>query len=240
MLVQKQKTESPLRIDIGCGGAKREGFVGLDNVPGPQVDFVLDLTKDRFPFEDETVDEVFSSHFLEHIRAPFHVLKEISRVCKDGAKIEFWTPYAFSNDAFVFGHETILTEEPWLHLTYHFRDTWNVVLNGRWQFQNINFVVAPETEKELVGHGFTIDFAVRYFKSVVMEFGVEFEFTRDMAIPALMPKRTYSHTRYGPRFPLQPVPMLNILERDGRLPESLRSWVPAGVRRRISRLLRKH
>jgi len=38
-----------IKIDLGCGGAKKEGFIGLDNVPAPGVDHVLDLLQDRFP-----------------------------------------------------------------------------------------------------------------------------------------------------------------------------------------------
>src|SRR5881396_3738761 len=95
---------SKLRIDLGCGSAKREGFVGLDYVDLPEVYHVLDLTTERFPFDDDSVDEVFSAHFLEHIDEPNHVFEEIGRICRDGARIEFWTPYAWTNDAFLYGH----------------------------------------------------------------------------------------------------------------------------------------
>jgi SAM-dependent methyltransferase len=191
-----------LKIDLGCGSAKREGFIGLDSVVGPGVDHVLDLTRDRFPFDDDTVDHVFSAHFLEHITAPNHVFQEIARVCRDGARIEVWTPYAFSNDAFVYGHLTFLTEEPWLHFCCDHRDTHLGILRGRWLLRNINYVVLPEVEVELAGRGFSLDFAIRYFKSVVTEFGVEIDFTRDLEVPAAVPTRTYSHSRNGERFVL--------------------------------------
>jgi len=51
----------PVRIDLGCGNVKREGYVGLDYVAGDDVDHVLDLTHDRYPFDDSSVDEVFSA-----------------------------------------------------------------------------------------------------------------------------------------------------------------------------------
>ena len=82
-------TPPEVRIDLGCGNAKRDGYLGLDYVEGDQVDHVLDLTHDRYPFEDDSVDAVFSAHFLEHIDEPNHVFGEIGRVCKDGALIEF-------------------------------------------------------------------------------------------------------------------------------------------------------
>ncbi len=80
--------DNGLKIDIGCGNNKREGFIGLDYAASPCVDYVLDLTNDPLPFEDHTVSHVFSAHFLEHIHAPNHIFQEIGRVCCDGAKIE--------------------------------------------------------------------------------------------------------------------------------------------------------
>ena len=76
----------PVKIDLGCGSAKRDGFTGLDYVASPGVDHVLDLTRDRFPFDDHSVDEVFSAHFLEHIESPNHVFNEIGRGVATGPR----------------------------------------------------------------------------------------------------------------------------------------------------------
>ncbi len=141
----------PVRIDLGCGNAKKTGFIGLDFVDGPRVDHVLDLTNDRYPFDDASVDEVFSAHFLEHIEAPNHVFSEIGRIAKDGARIEFWTPYAFSDEASLYGHLHYLTEEEWLHFTVLHRDAHVQMLGGRWLLHRINFVVLPETVDRLGG-----------------------------------------------------------------------------------------
>lgn len=217
----EQKTDLPIRIDVGCGGVKREGFIGLDSVPWPEVDHVLDLTKDRFPFDDATVDHVFSSHFLEHVKEPYHIFKEIGRVCKDGAKIEFWIPYAFSNEAFLYGHEIFLTEETWMHL---YREAWASTLGGRWLLRNINYVVLPEIEREIQDHGFSMHFAIRYFKSVVVEFGIEIEFRRDSGTDQPRPSYTYSHSRDGERFRLDAAGSSNSLLRSAwRLIGSRRS-----------------
>lgn len=194
----------PIRIDLGCGNAKREGFIGLDYVELPDVDHVLDLTEDRYPFDDDTVDEVFSAHFLEHIDAPNHVFGEIGRICRDGARIEFWTPYGFTNEAFLYGHVHFLTEEPWMHFCVSHRDAHAEMLGGRWLLHRINFVIQPHVVAEIEAQGFSLDFAVRYFKGVVHEFGVEVEFRRDPAAPVVMPERTWSTERFGPRHPFTP------------------------------------
>lgn len=110
--------ESPIRIDIGCGPWKKEGFLGIDNylgeeqwnVPeGKTIDIKHDLSK-GIPFEDSTVEEVFAAHFLEHTDLDF-MLKEIYRVSKSGAKCEFIVPYANSAEGMFPGHNVFLTEK---------------------------------------------------------------------------------------------------------------------------------
>lgn len=193
-----------VRIDLGCGNAKREGFIGLDYVEGPQVDHVVNLTSDRYPFDDDSVDEVFSSHFLEHIDEPNHVFSEIGRICRDGAHIEFWTPYAFSNGAFVYGHRMFLTEEPWMHLCMVHRDAYAEMLGGRWQLKHVQFVVTPDVADDLARYGVSMDYAVKYLKGVVFEFGVEVEFRQDLSVPAIEPTRAWSTSRDGARHSFVP------------------------------------
>jgi SAM-dependent methyltransferase len=188
-----------VRIDLGCGAAKRPGFIGLDNYPGEQVDHVLDLTVDRFPFDDDSVDEVFSAHFLEHIEEPNHVFAEIGRVCRDGAHIEFWTPYAWTNEAFLYGHLHGITEEMWSHLAVSHRDLYAAMLRGHWLLHRIVFVIDPSIIDDLAAHHVDLDFAVRYYKGVVLEFGVEMEFRSDLATPVVIPERVYATTRHGVR-----------------------------------------
>ena len=142
-----------VQIDLGCGNAKKEGYIGLDYVEMEQVDHVLDLTQDRYPFEDRSVDAVFSAHFLEHIEEPNHVFSEIGRIAKDGARIEFWTPYAFTNEAFLYGHLHFLTEEMWMHFCFSHRDVFLGMLGGRWQLNRIVYVIPPEVVRRDRGGG---------------------------------------------------------------------------------------
>jgi SAM-dependent methyltransferase len=190
---------SPVQVDLGCGNAKHAGYIGLDYVEMDQVDHVLDLTKDRYPFEDRSVDAVFSAHFLEHIDEPNHVFSEIGRIAKDGAKIEFWTPYAFTNEAFLYGHLHFLTEEMWMHFCYSHRDVFLSMLGGRWQLNRIVYNVPIEVAHEIEQAGFSLDFAIRYFKGVAVEFGVEIEFREDPAVPVVVPQRVWAPSRQGER-----------------------------------------
>jgi SAM-dependent methyltransferase len=220
-----------LKIDLGCGNAKREGFLGLDNFPGEQVDHVLDLTADRFPFDDDSVDAVFSAHFLEHIEEPNHVFAEIGRVCRDGASIEFWTPYAWTNEAFLYGHLHGITEEMWSHLAVSHRDLYSAMLRGHWLLHRIVFVIDQGVIDDLAAHGVDLDFAVRYYKGVVREFGVEMEFRSDLTTPVVVPTRVYATTRHGARVPLvAPAVSTNasVIGRAGaRAKRAVRKVVPA-------------
>ncbi|PHD74980.1 hypothetical protein COF64_13910 [Bacillus sp. AFS043905] len=86
-------SESLVKIDIGCGRKKQDGFIGIDNSPYSMADYIIDLNKDHLPFEDNTVDYVYSSHCLEHLSNLEHILSEIYRVCKPNAQIFITVPY---------------------------------------------------------------------------------------------------------------------------------------------------
>lgn len=196
-----------LKIDIGCGSKKRDGCLGIDYIQAPGVDYVLDVTRERFPFPDESVEYIYSSHCLEHIEAPNHLFSEIARVCCDHARIEMWTPYGFSNTAFLYGHKVFLTEEIWLNFCYSYRDEHLDILRGRWLLKQVNYVVLPQVIHELWQNGMTVDFGIKYLKSVVFEFGVEIEFRKALDTLPIAPQRTYSFAREGQRFALPPFDM---------------------------------
>jgi predicted SAM-dependent methyltransferase len=198
----------PVRIDLGCGTTPKAGFIGIDHVPGPAVDHVVDLLHDALPFEDHSVDEVFSSHFFEHIDEPNHVLSEIGRVCADGARIEIWTPYAFTADAFVYGHRTFFTEVPWMHFCIHQRDAFADMLRGRWLLHRVVYVVHPGVQAEIEASGTAVGFAIKYWKGVVTEIGVEMSFHGDLGTPARQPVLGWRSERAGDRLhPLTTAPL---------------------------------
>lgn len=72
--------ELRLEIDVGCGNAKRPGFVGWTSSRG--ADHLCDLSLEPLPFSDGSVDHLFSSHCLEHIPPDrlAHVFREFTRV----------------------------------------------------------------------------------------------------------------------------------------------------------------
>ncbi len=89
----------PIKIDIGCGSKKREGFIGVDQFALPGVDVVCDLASGRWPWGDGTVSEAYCSHFLEHLTnlggkwERVHFFNELYRVLQTGAKATLILPH---------------------------------------------------------------------------------------------------------------------------------------------------
>lgn len=57
-----------LKLDLGCGNTPRDGFEGVD-IAGDKAKHKVDLFKFPWPFEDNSVEEINLSHFMEHIPA---------------------------------------------------------------------------------------------------------------------------------------------------------------------------
>ncbi|HEX8354227.1 MAG TPA: methyltransferase domain-containing protein, partial [Pyrinomonadaceae bacterium] len=163
-------TVTGLRIDLGCGSAKKEGTLGVDMHWSPGVDRIVDLETQPLPFGDQSVAYVHSSHFLEHLRDPTRIFAEISRVCADGARVEIWTPYAWSNAAFIIDHKFFFTEDIYLHMCVWFTDFWGKILGARWVLEEFHYVVEPRTLSYLHAKEISLDFAVRHLQNVVTEF----------------------------------------------------------------------
>lgn len=102
VLVRSDTESVPLKLDLGCGPSKKEGFIGVDALPfDGKVDVVHDLRL-VWPWEDESVEEVHSSHFLEHLTGDERVtfFNELYRVMKKGAKATIVVPHWSSERAY--------------------------------------------------------------------------------------------------------------------------------------------
>lgn len=89
-----------MKVDLGCGNFKKEGFIGVDvSKENTQADIAHDLSIYPWPFEDNSVDEFFSSHNFEHVpqmeRGKY--MDEAYRCLKPGGIFEVVTPYAWSH-----------------------------------------------------------------------------------------------------------------------------------------------
>ena len=82
-------------IDIGCGQKKIDGAIGIDFSPFSEADIVLDLNKEKLPFENSSVDFIYTSHALEHLTHDgfMHMINEMYRVSKPNSQIYITVPY---------------------------------------------------------------------------------------------------------------------------------------------------
>ena len=100
----KKKEPKLVKVNLACGQTKEEGWIGVDYVKAKGVDIVHDLTKYPWPFKDNSVDEVFVSHYIEHI--PYDVkykgkvidgliafMNELYRILKPGGKAMIIAPW---------------------------------------------------------------------------------------------------------------------------------------------------
>ena len=82
-----------MKLHLGCGTKKLEGWVNIDSVPECRPDLVHDITQ-PLPYADQTAEELLAEDLLEHfdkyIRYP--VFYEWTRVLKVGGKITLQVP----------------------------------------------------------------------------------------------------------------------------------------------------
>ena len=134
----------PIRLDLGCGPNKKPTFTGCDITAFPGVDVVHDLRK-TWPWYDGTIEEVHSSHFIEHLNSMerVHFFNELYRVMCGGAKATIIVPHWSSCRAY--GDPTHqwppCGEFMWLYL------------NKIWRMAN-----APHTDSANLAGGFNCNF----------------------------------------------------------------------------------
>lgn len=73
-------------LDIGCGNNKMKGAIGIDRVALPEVDIVHDLNSFPYPFEDNTFDEIYAAHIVEHLDSIIRVMEELHRIASQMRK----------------------------------------------------------------------------------------------------------------------------------------------------------
>lgn len=135
-----------MKLHLGCGTKKIEGWVNIDSVPECRPDVVHDITQ-PLPYAQETVDELLAEDLLEHFDKyiRYLVFYEWARVLKVGGKITLQVPdfkkilfryFKFGYDNFV---DFIFGENLWGSQIYigHFG-------NHKWGY-------SEKTLKEFVG-----------------------------------------------------------------------------------------
>lgn len=107
---RKIQLVKPLKLDLGCGKNKAgPDWTGVDSRKLEGVDRVLNLCEThlpsgepsifgrfkRWPWGDNSVDEIRASHFVEHLKPDerIHFVNELFRILKPGATAQIIVPH---------------------------------------------------------------------------------------------------------------------------------------------------
>lgn len=148
----KKKNTEVIKLNLGSGRKKIEGFLSVDNIKFPEVDVVTDLTK-KFPWEDNSVTEIHSSHVIEHFDAMerVHFVNEMYRVLVPDGKVTLQAPHWASCRAY--GDPT--------HKFPAISEFWFYYLSREWRLGNKEKNLepnAPHTDASFIKGGFNCNF----------------------------------------------------------------------------------
>lgn len=86
-----------MKLNLGCGQSKLDGFVNIDKYATYSPDLVWDLEQTPYPFEAGSVTEIVANHVLEHLGQStevfFAIIKELHRVLASGGIINITVPH---------------------------------------------------------------------------------------------------------------------------------------------------
>ncbi len=125
----------PWRLNIGCGLNPISGYVNADRVPLPGVDLVCEFARRPFPFRDDSFDEVYMSHVLEHLPDTVSTMEEIHRIARPSATVIVKVPHYKHSNAFKDPtHVRFFTEESF---DYFGKDPKSYYTKARFDVMNV-------------------------------------------------------------------------------------------------------
>ncbi len=134
-----------LKLNLGAGKSRIEGYLSVDTLPFEGIDVVADL-REKWPWADNTVSNIHASHMIEHFTAEerFHVFNEMYRVLAPGGTVYVITPHWNSQRAYGdLSHQW----PPMSEFFYHY-------LWKEWRLAN-----APHVDSQYNPIGFNCDFS---------------------------------------------------------------------------------
>lgn len=154
--VTQPETSGFLKLDLGCGKHKKEGFLGVDRKPFEGVDIIADLMQ-RWPWEDNSVEEINMQHVLEHFTGEerVHIMNEMYRVLIKDGRATISTPHWCSSRAYGdFTHKW----PPVGEMFYFY-------LSRKWRMDN-----SPDNDIEWNPNGYNCHFEVTMGHTIHQEF----------------------------------------------------------------------
>jgi SAM-dependent methyltransferase len=132
-----------VQVDLGCGSRKKDGYIGVDIAKLERVDIACNLN-DGLPFEENCIDEIYSNFLFEHIPDTIFLFKEIYRVCRNNAVVEFKVPYYQSKTQYKDPtHKAFILPES---MDYFVNELWygsDYGINTNFKVISIDFIYFP-------------------------------------------------------------------------------------------------
>jgi len=96
-----------IKLNIGCGYRMKEGFVNIDINKNCKPDVLLNITKEKLPYNHSEIDYIFCDNVIEHLDEYDieFVMKEFYRVIKKDCEIYIRVPYHSSSGSHYFRHK---------------------------------------------------------------------------------------------------------------------------------------
>lgn len=135
-------------LNLGSGSQKIEGADNVDLNPETGAELNFDI-RDQFPLEDQSYDEIYLFHTIEHIEKKHHtnLFREIRRVLKDDGVLIISYP-EFSKIAL-----------NWLNNKDNNRTFWEATLYGRQLYPSdyhVSAIDSNDLKQFLTDRGFNV------------------------------------------------------------------------------------
>ena len=90
-----------MKLNIGCGNKRIEGYLGVDKFRCDAADYICDIENEKLPFEDNTITGIILDNAIEHFFDIPKVINELVRVSRKGTIIKIITPHFSSLSSWI-------------------------------------------------------------------------------------------------------------------------------------------
>ena len=172
-----------MKLNLGAGKKKIDGYVNVDNSLMFAPDEVVDLNN-AWPWADNSVEEVVASHVLDHLpMSPTDVMLNLYRILKPGGKASITVPHPRSDD-FINdpSHHHGYMPQTFEHFSKKINQIWQekgyantplaLMHDIDFAIEGMNMVVTPEWNARIGTDPVKVQESVRMFNNVISEFTV--------------------------------------------------------------------
>ncbi len=135
--------EDRKKLQLGCGLAKREGYINVDSIEAVKPDVLWNLNEFPYPFDDNTFEEVLAYSILEHLDDVVKVMEELHRIMKPNAILDitvpYWDGFGFASDP---THKTMFTEHTFEFFTG--KADYSFITTARFKITQMTLVYHPK------------------------------------------------------------------------------------------------